>query len=57
MARAVTILKPCLAAASIPVHVNAGMGVGGVPMSTCPPVDAVSRVSRALVDLLHVDGL
>jgi dimethylamine---corrinoid protein Co-methyltransferase len=57
VARAVTILKPCVAEASIPVHVNAGMGVGGVPMATCPPVDAVSRVSRAFVDLLHVDGL
>jgi dimethylamine--corrinoid protein Co-methyltransferase len=57
VARAATILKPCVAAASIPVHVNAGMGVGGVPMSVCPPVDAVSRVGRAFVDLLRVDGL
>jgi dimethylamine--corrinoid protein Co-methyltransferase len=51
------VLKPCLAEATLPVHVNVGMGVGGVPMHTCPPIDAVSRVSRALVDLLHVDGL
>jgi dimethylamine--corrinoid protein Co-methyltransferase len=56
-ARAITVLKPCLAEATLPVHVNVGMGVGGVPMHTCPPIDAVSRVSRALVDLLHVDGL
>jgi len=56
-ARAIAILKPCLQEASIPVHVNVGMGVGGVPMHVCPPIDAVSRVSRALVDLLHVDGL
>jgi len=33
------------------------MGVGGVPMSAFAPVDAVSRVSRACVDVLRVDGL
>ena len=57
VARAVTILKPCVTEATIPVHVNVGMGVGGVPMHGIPPVDAVSRVSKAMVDLLHVDGL
>lgn len=57
VARAVTILKPCTVAASIPVHVNAGMGVCGVPMYGIPPVDAVSRVAKSMVDLLHVDGL
>ena len=57
VARAVTILKPCLATAGIPVHPNVGMGVCGVPMYGIPPVDAVSRVARAMVDLLHVDGL
>ena len=40
--------------AEIPVHPNVGMGVGGVPMSPYPPADAVSRVSRALVDILRV---
>ena len=39
------------------IHPNVGMGVGGVPMSPYPPADAVSRVSRALVDILKVDGL
>jgi dimethylamine--corrinoid protein Co-methyltransferase len=43
--------------AEIPVHPNVGMGVGGVPMSPYPPADAVSRVSRALVDILGCDGL
>ena len=57
VARAATILKPCLAEATIPVHVNAGMGVCGVPMCGTPPVDAVSRVGKSFVDLLHVDGL
>jgi len=57
VARACTIVKPCTAAATIPVHMNAGMGVGGVPMSAYPPADATARVSRALVDILKLDGL
>jgi len=57
VARAITIVKPCVEQAEIPIHMNVGMGVGGVPMSPYPPVDATSRVSRALVDLLHLDGL
>ncbi len=57
VARAIAIIKPCMAVATIPVHVNAGMGVGGVPMSPCPPIDAVSRASRAFVEVLHADGL
>jgi hypothetical protein len=36
---------------------NVGMGVGGVPMAYYGPVDAVSRASRACVDILHLDGL
>lgn len=57
VARALTFLKPCCEAARIPVHVNVGMGVGGVPMAPFPPLDAVARVSRACVDVLRVDGL
>jgi len=57
VARACTIIKPAMEIAQIPVHPNVGMGVGGVPMSPYPPADAVSRVSRALVDILKVDGL
>jgi len=56
-ARALTLCKPCMTAAEIPVHMNVGMGVGGVPMSAFAPVDAVSRVSRACVDVLRLDGL
>ena len=56
-ARALTYIKPCMAIARIPVHANVGMGVGGVPMNTFAPVDAVSRCSRACVDILKVDGL
>jgi len=57
VARAIAIIKPCMDAASIPVHVNAGMGVGGVPMHPYPPIDAVSRASRAFVEILRIDGL
>jgi len=57
VARACAIIKPCMAEAEIPIHPNVGMGVGGVPMSPYPPADAVSRVSRALVDILKIDGL
>ena len=57
VARACTLIKPCMEEAGIPIHPNVGMGVGGVPMSPDPPADAVSRVSRALVDILKVDGL
>jgi dimethylamine--corrinoid protein Co-methyltransferase len=57
IARALTYMKPCMSSASIPVHANVGMGVGGVPMSSFAPVDAVSRCSRACVDILGLDGL
>jgi dimethylamine--corrinoid protein Co-methyltransferase len=57
VARTCTIVKPCTDAAEVPIHLNGGMGVGGVPMHALPPVDAVSRASRACVDLLRLDGL
>jgi dimethylamine---corrinoid protein Co-methyltransferase len=56
-ARAVTYVKPCMDAARIPVHMNVGMGVGGVPMYGFCPVDAVTRASVACVDILRLDGL
>lgn len=57
VARAITLVKPCVQRAEIPIHMNVGMGVGGVPMAYYPPLDAVSRASRACVELLHLDGL
>ncbi len=56
-ARTCALVKPVTAEATIPVHVNAGMGVGGVPMTPYPPADATSRASRALVDICKIDGL
>jgi dimethylamine--corrinoid protein Co-methyltransferase len=57
VARALTLVKPCMEEAEIPVHLNIGMGVGGVPTTSYLPLDAVSRASRAAVDILRLDGL
>jgi len=57
VARALAIVKPCVRESPIPVHMNAGMGVGGVPMSPYPPADAVSRMARAMREVGRLDGL
>jgi len=57
LARAVTFLKHAVSVANIPVHANVGMGVCGVPMMEQPPIDSVSRVSKALVEIGKADGL
>jgi dimethylamine--corrinoid protein Co-methyltransferase len=57
IARALTLVKPCMEVAEIPVHMNIGMGVGAVPISSYLPLDAVARASRATVDILRLDGL
>jgi dimethylamine--corrinoid protein Co-methyltransferase len=57
VARAVTFVKETVRAAKIPVHVNAGMGVGGIPMFEIPPIDCVTRASKALVQIGKADGL
>jgi dimethylamine--corrinoid protein Co-methyltransferase len=57
LARAVTFVKQTVAVANIPVHPNVGMGVGGVPMLVVPPIDSVTRASKALVQIGKADGL
>ncbi len=57
LARAVTFCKATTQAANIPVHVNVGMGVGGVPMLEQPPIDSVSRAAKSLVQIGRADGL
>lgn len=57
LARTLTMVKETVKKANIPVHVNVGMGVGGVPMMESPPVDCVSRVSKALAQIGKIDGL
>jgi dimethylamine---corrinoid protein Co-methyltransferase len=57
LARAATFLKATTEAVSIPVHANVGMGVCGIPMMEQPPIDSVTRVSKALVEIGMADGL
>jgi len=57
MARTITFMKPVGEIANIPIHVNMGMGVGGVTMTDHPPVDIVSRSSKAMVEICRLDGL
>ncbi len=57
IARAATYVKAAVEAADIPIHVNVGMGVGGVPMMEAPPIDSVTRASKSLVQIGKADGL
>jgi dimethylamine--corrinoid protein Co-methyltransferase len=57
LARAVTFVKAVSEEATIPVHPNVGMGVGGVPMFELPPADVVTRCSAAMVMIGKADGL
>lgn len=57
IARAITFTLECSKVANIPIHPNMGMGVGGLPMAEMPPVDAVTKASRAMVELAEVDGI
>ncbi len=57
LSRAVTFCKACVESAEIPVHANVGMGVGGVPNSDMNPVDAISRVAKAMAEVGKLDGL
>lgn len=57
LSRATTFLKETSATSPIPVHANVGMGVGGVPMMEQTPIDSVTRVSKALVQIGKADGL
>ncbi len=57
IARAVTFIKPCAQNSRIPIHANMGMGVGGAPVVDNPPSDAISRASKAMVEICRLDGL
>jgi dimethylamine--corrinoid protein Co-methyltransferase len=57
LARTVTFLKAASKVSDIPIHANVGMGVCGIPMMEQPPIDAVTRVSKALVQIGKADGL
>jgi dimethylamine--corrinoid protein Co-methyltransferase len=34
-----------------------GMGVGGIPVFETPPIDIVTRASKAMVEIGKADGL
>jgi len=57
LARAVTFVKATAEVARIPVHPNVGMGVCGVPVFEVPPIDAVTRAAKSLVQIGKADGL
>ncbi len=57
LARTLTFLKPCIENSTIPIHANVGMGVGSIPVVDNPPTDVVSKASKALVEILRLDGL
>jgi len=57
LSRAITFVKACCEVAEIPIHVNMGMGVGAVTVNDHPPIDIVSRASKAMVEICRLDGL
>ncbi|MCF8068144.1 MAG: [dimethylamine--corrinoid protein] Co-methyltransferase [Desulfobacterales bacterium] len=57
LSRSVTMVKATAEVANIPIHPNVGMGVCGVPMYEVPPIGAVTRCSKALVQIGKADGL
>jgi dimethylamine--corrinoid protein Co-methyltransferase len=57
VARSITWTKACSEVSEIPIHANLGMGVGGVPLNLTPPIDALSRTSKAHVEICKLDGL
>ena len=57
MARSVTFVKECVKEATVPCHVNMGMGVGGIPMLETAPLDALTRCNKAMVEIAKVDGI
>jgi dimethylamine--corrinoid protein Co-methyltransferase len=57
LARAITFMKACCEVANIPIHVNMGMGVGGMTLTDHPPLDTASRASKAMVEICRLDGL
>jgi dimethylamine--corrinoid protein Co-methyltransferase len=54
---ALTVIRPCMEAARIPVHPNVGQGVCGVPVNGYPGEDSSSRAAKACVEILRCDGL
>jgi len=57
LGRALAFIKAVSKAVQIPIHVNMGMGVCGIPMTEIPPVDAVTRAAKAMITIADIDGI
>ena len=57
LARSLTYVKEATRVAEIPVIVNVGMGVGGIPLTNTSPTDATTRVAKTMLELGKADGL
>jgi len=57
IARVTTWVKKTSEECDIPIHVNCGMGVGGVCMTEMLPIDIVSRADMCLIEIGKTDGL
>ncbi len=53
----VTFVKKCVEELAIPVHVNLGMGVCGIPMVETVPVECASRAAKAMITVADIDGI
>jgi dimethylamine--corrinoid protein Co-methyltransferase len=57
ISRCTTWVKKATESVDIPIHVNCGMGVGGVCMTEMLPVDVVCRADMCLIEIGKADGL
>jgi dimethylamine--corrinoid protein Co-methyltransferase len=57
LSRSVTYVKEATRVSNIPVLVDVGMGVGGIPLTNTSPTDATTRVSKAMLEVGKADGL
>lgn len=57
LSRSLTYVQQATKVAGIPVLVDVGMGVGGIPLTNCSPTDATTRVSKAMMEIGKADGL
>ena len=57
LGRALAFVKTVTKEVQIPIHCNMGMGVCGVPMAEVPPMDAVTRAAKAMVEIADIDGV
>ena len=57
IARVTTWVKKTSEECDLPIHVNCGMGVGGVCMTEMLPIDVVCRADMCLIEIGKTDGL